>query len=81
MLLNNMAGSLRIEYDGAVYHITSQGNTREPLYKEKNVKMYTAHVKYGYKFKEISKSSDEVKQLRRLRRKSDISKPDPFLPL
>jgi REP element-mobilizing transposase RayT len=29
-----MARPLRIEYDGAVYHITSRGNAREPIYKE-----------------------------------------------
>ena len=29
-----MSRPLRIEYDGAVYHITSRGNAREPIYKE-----------------------------------------------
>jgi putative transposase len=29
-----MARPLRIEYDGAVYHITSRGNSRKPIYKE-----------------------------------------------
>jgi REP-associated tyrosine transposase len=29
-----MARPLRIEYDGAVYHITSRGNARQPIYKE-----------------------------------------------
>ncbi len=29
-----MARPLRIEYDGAVYHITSRGNARKPIYKE-----------------------------------------------
>jgi hypothetical protein len=26
--------SLRIQYDGAVYHITSRGNARKPIYKK-----------------------------------------------
>ena len=29
-----MARPLRIQYDGAVYHITSRGNARKPIYKE-----------------------------------------------
>lgn len=29
-----MARPLRIEYDGAVYHITSRGNDRKPIYKD-----------------------------------------------
>lgn len=29
-----MARQLRIEYDGAVYHITSRGNNRKPIYKD-----------------------------------------------
>lgn len=29
-----MARQLRIEYDGAVYHITSRGNDRKPIYKD-----------------------------------------------
>ncbi|MEW6002732.1 MAG: transposase, partial [Nitrospirota bacterium] len=29
-----MARPLRIEYEGAVYHITSRGNARKPIYKE-----------------------------------------------
>ncbi|MFZ3136090.1 MAG: transposase [Thermodesulfovibrionales bacterium] len=29
-----MARPLRIEYDGAVYHVTSRGNARKPIYKE-----------------------------------------------
>ncbi|MFA4920294.1 MAG: transposase [Thermodesulfovibrionales bacterium] len=29
-----MARPLRIEYDGAVYHITSRGNARKAIYKE-----------------------------------------------
>jgi len=29
-----MARPLRIEYDGAVYHITSRGNAKKPIYKE-----------------------------------------------
>jgi putative transposase len=29
-----MARPLRIEYDGAVYHMTSRGNARKPIYKE-----------------------------------------------
>jgi putative transposase len=29
-----MARPLRLEYDGAVYHITSRGNARKPIYKE-----------------------------------------------
>ena len=29
-----MARPLRIEYDGAVYHVTSRGNARKPIYKD-----------------------------------------------
>ncbi|MHC4455196.1 MAG: REP-associated tyrosine transposase [Planctomycetota bacterium] len=29
-----MARPLRIEYDGAVYHVTSRGNVRRPIYKD-----------------------------------------------
>ena len=29
-----MARPLRIEYPGAIYHITSRGNARRPIYKE-----------------------------------------------
>src|SRR4030066_2389308 len=29
-----MARPLRIEFDGAVYHITSRGNARKPIYKD-----------------------------------------------
>jgi putative transposase len=29
-----MARPLRIEYDGALYHITSRGNARKPIYKD-----------------------------------------------
>ncbi len=29
-----MARPLRIEYDGAVYHITSRGNERKPIFKD-----------------------------------------------
>jgi putative transposase len=29
-----MARPIRIEYDGAVYHITSRGNARKPIYKD-----------------------------------------------
>ncbi|GBE06280.1 transposase IS200 like protein [bacterium BMS3Abin10] len=31
-----MARPLRIEYDGAVYHITSRGNAKRPIFKEDN---------------------------------------------
>jgi hypothetical protein len=29
-----MARPLRIEYPGAVYHITSRGNEKKPVYKD-----------------------------------------------
>jgi len=29
-----MARPLRIEYDGAVYHVTSRGNARKAIYKD-----------------------------------------------
>lgn len=29
-----MARPLRIEYEGAVYHITSRGNARAPIFKD-----------------------------------------------
>lgn len=29
-----MARPLRVEYDGAVYHVTSRGNARKPIYKD-----------------------------------------------
>ena len=29
-----MARPLRIEYEGAVYHITTRGNERNPIYRE-----------------------------------------------
>ena len=29
-----MARPLRIEYDGALYHITSRGNARKPIFKD-----------------------------------------------
>ena len=29
-----MARPIRIEYDGAVYHITARGNARQPIYKD-----------------------------------------------
>ena len=29
-----MARPLRIEYEGAVYHITSRGNERKPIFKD-----------------------------------------------
>ncbi|MEI9476758.1 MAG: transposase [Deltaproteobacteria bacterium] len=29
-----MARSLRIEYAGAVYHVTSRGNGRRPIFKD-----------------------------------------------
>ena len=29
-----MARPLRIEYPGAIYHITSRGNARQPIYKD-----------------------------------------------
>jgi putative transposase len=29
-----MARPLRIEYDGAVYHVTSRGNERKPIFKD-----------------------------------------------
>ena len=31
-----MARPLRIEYDGALYHITSRGNERKPIYKDED---------------------------------------------
>jgi REP-associated tyrosine transposase len=30
-----MARPLRIEYDGALYHVTSRGNERKPVFKDK----------------------------------------------
>jgi REP element-mobilizing transposase RayT len=30
-----MSRPLRIEYEGALYHITSRGNERNPIYREK----------------------------------------------
>jgi REP element-mobilizing transposase RayT len=29
-----MARPLRIEYEGAVYHVTSRGNRRKPIFKD-----------------------------------------------
>ncbi|MEW6002427.1 MAG: addiction module toxin RelE, partial [Nitrospirota bacterium] len=29
-----MARPLRIEYDGALYHVTSRGNARKPIFKD-----------------------------------------------
>ena len=29
-----MARPLRIEYDGALYHVTSRGNERKPIFKD-----------------------------------------------
>jgi len=31
-----MARPLRIEYDGALYHVTSRGNDRKPIFKDEN---------------------------------------------
>jgi len=61
-----MARPLRIEYPGAIYHITSRGNARQPIYKDDkdretflDVKMFSGtgvigHPSplktYGYKF-------------------------------
>ena len=30
-----MTRPLRIEYDGALYHVTSRGNERKPVFKDK----------------------------------------------
>ena len=41
-----MARPLRIEYDGAVYHLTSRGNERKPIFKDdadRNVFLSTLH--------------------------------------
>jgi REP-associated tyrosine transposase len=29
-----MARPLRIEYDGALYHVTSRGNERKPIFRD-----------------------------------------------
>lgn len=34
MILNLMARPLRIEYDGAVYHVTARGNARLPIFRQ-----------------------------------------------
>jgi REP element-mobilizing transposase RayT len=34
MLLRNMTRPLRIEYPGAVYHITSRGNKKKAVFKD-----------------------------------------------
>jgi len=59
-----MARPLRIEFPGAVYHVTSRGNAGRPslsrLFKEEDTKdrrdkiIHDAHVKYGYTLKEIA---------------------------
>ena len=49
-----MARPLRIEYDGAVYHITSRGNARKPIYKEGEDRriflevLHRANTRYNY---------------------------------
>ncbi len=41
-----MAKSLRIEYVGAVYHVTSRGNAGEPVFRdEENRKNILAAIK------------------------------------
>lgn len=41
-----MARPLRIEYDGALYHVTSRGNERKPIFKDdtdRNIFLDTLH--------------------------------------
>jgi len=45
-----MAGPLRIEYPGAVYHITAREKDRISLHKA----MHESHIRYGYTFEEIA---------------------------
>jgi hypothetical protein len=42
-----MARPLRIEYDGAAYHITSRGNTRNPIYKEDENRRTGDYIRAG----------------------------------
>ena len=55
-----MARPLRIEYAGAVCHLTARGNARNDIYRDqqdhKNYLdiLYEAYVKYGYTLIEIS---------------------------
>jgi REP element-mobilizing transposase RayT len=49
-----MARPLRIQYDGAVYHITSRGNARNPIYKEEEDRriflevLYRVNIRYNW---------------------------------
>ena len=63
-----MARQLRLEYDGAFYHVTSRGNERRKIYfSEYDYQKFreylgTAQDKYGYKslVKVIKKLEDRM---------------------
>ncbi len=63
-----MARQLRLEYEGAFYHVTSRGNERRKIYfSEYDYQKFrkylgTAQDKYGYKtlVKEIKKLEDRM---------------------
>ena len=48
-----MARPLRIEYDGALYHVTSRGNERGPIFNDDSDRdlFYREH---GYRLHEIA---------------------------
>jgi len=58
-----MARPLRIEYDGAVYHITSRGNARKSIYKEDEDRriflevLHRAKTRYNWLCQEATGSS------------------------
>ena len=45
-----MAGPWRIEYPGALYHMTAVVNCMKSLHTA----MYESHIRYGYTLKEIA---------------------------
>jgi IS30 family transposase len=50
-----MARPLRIEFPGAVYHITSRGNVRQAIFTDDEDRaIYDAYVRHGYTIKEIA---------------------------
>ncbi len=57
-----MTRPLRIEYPGAVYHVTSRGNARGDIFGddlpmvERNQRIELAHERHGYRLIEIAQA-------------------------
>jgi hypothetical protein len=52
-----MARPLRVDFDGALYHVTSRGNAREDIFDEDgaaNPRIVQAVRRYGYSQREVA---------------------------